>query len=241
MYIYKTTNLINGKIYVGQTTTSKNSYIGSGILLINAVKKYGKENFKKEILEYVDVADVLNDREKYWISYYNSTDLNIGYNLESGGKNFMVHHDTTIEKFRSRKINGKDNPMYGKSFYDVWVDKYGEEYANKKIKIWKQNQSDIQKGRKRPDISLRNNGENNPFFGKTHSNESKLKMSEYAKNNRERKKVYQYTKDNIFIKEWKSLEEVFITLGYKEQYISRVCRGDRNTYKGFKWSYKEIN
>ena len=54
-YIYKTTNLINGKIYVGQHKCSKNSidesYIGSGIYLKHAIEYYGKNNFKCEILE----------------------------------------------------------------------------------------------------------------------------------------------------------------------------------------------
>jgi len=52
-FIYKTTNLINNKIYVGKHKTSANDgYLGSGLILGYAVDKYGKENFKREILEY---------------------------------------------------------------------------------------------------------------------------------------------------------------------------------------------
>ena len=52
MYIYKTTNLINGKIYIGQSIRKfSKSYLGSGVKILNAIKKYGKENFKVEILE----------------------------------------------------------------------------------------------------------------------------------------------------------------------------------------------
>lgn len=65
--IYKTTNLINGKIYVGQHKTSANDgYLGSGKLITRSIKKYGKENFIRETLEYCTFANV-NEREIYWI------------------------------------------------------------------------------------------------------------------------------------------------------------------------------
>lgn len=85
MEIYKITNLINDKIYIGKDTTSDKNYYGSGILIKKSIKKYGKENFKKEILEECDTNDELCDREKYWINFYNSTNLTIGYNISKGG------------------------------------------------------------------------------------------------------------------------------------------------------------
>lgn len=58
--IYKTTNLLNGKIYVGLHSTNNlnDRYLGSGWILKSAIKKYGRENFKKEVLL------VLSDREE---------------------------------------------------------------------------------------------------------------------------------------------------------------------------------
>ena len=70
MIIYKTTNLINGKIYIGQDSKNDPKYIGSGYLLIKSIKKYGKNNFKKEILEICQNKFDLNIREIFWINFY---------------------------------------------------------------------------------------------------------------------------------------------------------------------------
>ena len=89
MYIYKTTNIINGKIYIGLSTSTvdeSTNYYGSGKILHRAISKYGKENFTKEILESnIESKEILNQREIYYISKYNSTDDSIGYNITYGG------------------------------------------------------------------------------------------------------------------------------------------------------------
>jgi hypothetical protein len=85
MQVYKITNVVNGKIYIGKDTISDKNYYGSGVLIKRAIEKYGKENFKKEILEECNSNNELCEKEKYWINYYNSTDLNIGYNISKGG------------------------------------------------------------------------------------------------------------------------------------------------------------
>lgn len=85
-YIYLTTNLINNKKYIGQHTGAINdSYLGSGIALIQAIENYGKENFNKQILEICD-KEKLNEREKYWIQYYNAFNSEDFYNLTEGGQ-----------------------------------------------------------------------------------------------------------------------------------------------------------
>ena len=85
MIIYKTTNKINGKIYIGFDTKNNPNYYGSGKVVVAAIEKYGKVNFKKEILEICKTKELLSIREIYWISTYNSTDRNIGYNISNGG------------------------------------------------------------------------------------------------------------------------------------------------------------
>lgn len=84
-YIYLTENLLNGKKYVGKHVgkpESSKKYLGSGIHLLRALKKYGKENFKKTIIEYIEDGD-LNEREIYWIKQYKTYEN--GYNMTEGG------------------------------------------------------------------------------------------------------------------------------------------------------------
>lgn len=72
-YIYLTTNLINNKKYIGQHDGEENdSYLGSGTYFLRAVKKYGKEKFKKEILEICDSQEKLDKAERKWIKKYHN-------------------------------------------------------------------------------------------------------------------------------------------------------------------------
>lgn len=87
-YIYKTTNLVNNKIYIGQHKASgfePAKYIGSGVILDNAIKKYGLENFKNELICICYSKEELDSKEIYYINLYNSTDRLIGYNIQTGG------------------------------------------------------------------------------------------------------------------------------------------------------------
>lgn len=91
--IYKIINLINGKIYIGQTCKTLEERFSSHIKcarrklnrrLYDSMNHYGYENFKIELIEECDKSAV-DDREKYWIKYYNSMDPLIGYNMSEGG------------------------------------------------------------------------------------------------------------------------------------------------------------
>ena len=89
MYIYLTQNLINGKIYIGQSTKDSDksiNYYGSGRRFLKAIKKYGKENFQKIILKDNIICKIeLGIFERFYISLYCSQDNNIGYNVQNGG------------------------------------------------------------------------------------------------------------------------------------------------------------
>jgi hypothetical protein len=111
MIIYKTINLINGKFYIGKDSNNNPNYLGSGIILKNAIKKHGKENFEKITLQKCASRKELNEREIYWIKKLNATNKKIGYNLAPGGEGFSIY-DLPIEsqiKFRKAiKIIGKN-------------------------------------------------------------------------------------------------------------------------------------
>jgi group I intron endonuclease len=86
-YIYKITNIVNEKIYIGQRKRDyekDKKYFGSGKIIRQAIKKYGISNFKKELLEECISTEELNLREKYWIKELNSLSP-IGYNISIGG------------------------------------------------------------------------------------------------------------------------------------------------------------
>lgn len=87
-YIYLTTNLVNGKKYVGQHTASKftEEYKGSGKLLVQAIKKYGWDNFKVELLVECNDRDELNEKETLEISKRNAVSDSNYYNMRPGGQ-----------------------------------------------------------------------------------------------------------------------------------------------------------
>lgn len=82
MYIYKTKNILNNKVYIGKSEKEFNkNYYGSGLLLEKAIKKYGKENFTIEMIDIANSIEELNEKEIYWIKKYK----NNSYNLAEGG------------------------------------------------------------------------------------------------------------------------------------------------------------
>lgn len=95
--IYKFTNTVNGKVYIGKTTSSLRKRVINHLTVSRdwtkakrkyfqlALNKYGIENFEIDILDRCESNEKLNEREKYWIAYYKSNDKKYGYNLTPGG------------------------------------------------------------------------------------------------------------------------------------------------------------
>ena len=124
-FIYKITNTINGKSYIGQTIqnvkerfyqhcATKCSKAVSNMAIHIAIKKYGKSNFIVEVIEEIDSAN-LNDRERYWIKYYNS--YNNGYNSTKGGQDgCKPFKDLDVESIIKEYNTGKSLRTLGTIF-----------------------------------------------------------------------------------------------------------------------------
>ena len=159
MFIYKITNIINQKFYIGKTVCPlyvRFSQHKHGALkkqenfyFYNAIRKYGIENFKIELIEKVDSSNKLNEKEQYWIKK-----LNPNYNLSKGGEGNFGYKFTKKQKEYLSKIRkgkkfsdehkkslsiantGKKNPMYGKygKLNPFYGKKHSDEFINKKSK-----------------------------------------------------------------------------------------------------------
>jgi hypothetical protein len=182
--IYKATNKINGKCYIGQTIRRISLRISEHINLCkrvkyknnyfhNALRKYGFDNFQWEVLCKCDTKEEMNEMEFHYIKQYNS--YNCGYNLSWGGESSFgrILSEETKKKISDAKVGkyrGINSYCYGKHLSEETKRKIGNAHKGKKI-------SDEMK----KTLSMKLSGENNPNYGKHHTEEAKKKMSEKTK------------------------------------------------------------
>jgi group I intron endonuclease len=233
MFIYKTTCLINDKVYIGKTKYNDPSYLGSGISLNLAIKKYGKDSFVKEIIEETTSEDV-NNREKFWIAYYNSTDCSIGYNISEGGDGGFTRAGYSNEQMLEYKQKISQGLLNSKRYKEVVENKRNkkrpehsrklkEMYASGEIVPWNKGIPISAEARKK--ISERNKG-------RKLTTESKLKISEskYVP-------VQQLTLEGELISTYRSIKEAVEMTGIGRDSISGACLGRYLTGGGYKWKY----
>jgi hypothetical protein len=201
--------LINEKIYIGQSINNNKNYLGSGKYIKRAIKKYGRENFKRDIIEDgITDRKILSEREIYWISFYDSTDPKIGYNIAKGGeviegplKKGSTYEETygrdrsdKIKQSISIKNTGKINSEETRKKISTGrKGKLASEDTRSKmsksrlgIKLSEETirkMSASKTGIKRPDQS-KFMEENNPMQGKHHTSETKEKISSRKKENK---------------------------------------------------------
>ena len=141
-YIYLTTNLLNNKKYIGQHYGEiDDNYLGSGSILKKALIKYGRENFKKEILEICNSYEELNLAERKWIEYYDAVNNENFYNIATGGfnSNPCAGLSPEADKARRQKMSlassGEKNHFFGqhitKENHPCWGRHHTEETRQK--------------------------------------------------------------------------------------------------------------
>lgn len=202
--IYMIVNKINNKKYIGQTCKSVtrrfNEHLRAAIhnthrYLYHAINKYGPENFEIIELEKDIPIELLDEKEQYYINKYNT--YNDGYNLTLGGNGVRGwHHSDETKKQISKSVHSK---------FDII---FTEDRAKKISKALKGRPKSLEHRKHISETRLQNPtgfcGEANGFYGKHHSKESKLKMS----NSSIKYNVIQLDKDKqTIINKFKSAQE----------------------------------
>lgn len=172
-YIYLTTNLIDGKMYIGKHCRPQFDpyYKGSGKLLWRAINKYGWDNFKVEVLKECDTRDELNINEKFYIqkyrTYYGKANL---YNIALGGDGGDIYSQLDDEGKYSMTRSFRENQK------ELGLARRGLRFTDEH----------------RMKIRITQLGESNSFYGKSHSDESRKKMSESTKRSYIKNKSHYY-------------------------------------------------
>lgn len=220
--IYKHTNKLNGKIYIGQCSSTlerRERPNGSGYkkcpLFWKSIIKNGWDSFTHEIIEVVETVDEANNREKYWVAFYNTNDPKYGYNLTPGGQN-CLEEMWKNEQYRARMIESFKRERAIR-FND---ENYKVEFINKMVSNLKA---------KWQDDSWRKNRIKNMF----------------GENNSNHKAVICLETGQVF----PTIKEASLWLGHKSvSGIGQCCKGikkscgvDKKTGEKLHWAYYNNN
>lgn len=215
MIVYKATNKIDGKCYVGQTKRTIEIRIKEhekqckNYLFYRAIEKHGIENFEWEILCECETREELNEKEKYYIKLLNSnSNGEFGYNLTKGGEWVLMSEETKekIRKTRKERIGYKLSEEHKKNIGKSGIGRVVSEETREKIR--------------------------KKLKGQKHTESRTLKIIEKIS-----KPIFQYDLNGIFIKEWKSAKEAS-KFGFGQKYVISCCNNKKESYKKFKWQYK---
>lgn len=224
-FIYKTTNLINNKYYIGMHSTNviDDGYLGSGTRLTRAIRKYGKENFRREILEYLPNRNELALRESEIVTSDIVLD-ELCMNLKPGGFGGLCN-----EEHRQKFINSSSHEIYKyKLQNDIEFRKYISDIHSKIFKSLWQNENYKQ-----------NQLINNPFCngqlwqGRLHTEETKQKIRDKNKLTQKGEKNSSYgtcwiMKDNVSKKIKKEELDSYIEEGWIQ---GRKCNSSESLKK----------
>jgi|TARA_R110000744_G_scaffold37102_1_gene85309 hypothetical protein len=209
MVVYLTTHLPTGKMYIGKDKNNHHRYFGSGVDIKNIIKTEGRDSLKKSILEECDDLETLNQREEYWLKYYDAE--NNPMFLNRTNKAYGCSRQTEEGK---RKISENRTPF-------IWTKEMREKASKQRI------------GKTKLHLNTRSDK------GVKRSQEWKDALSKSLKDKPKewlRKKVGQYTLDGELIKIYNSAQEAKNETSIE---IKNVVTNRAKSAGGFIWKYEE--
>lgn len=244
-FVYLTTNLINGKKYLGKHSTNniEDGYLGSGVTLKKAIKKYSKQNFKREILEFHKTDKLAWEGEKLYCKKLNVRVNKNFYNITDGGEgnNFWQNKKRSKETILKMKLNRKYAPPWNKDLPKEQQPLYGRKYSKEHCKkISESNLGKIVSKKTKENLRISHLGQktwNKNLKGVYKaSKETRMKQSKSLKGNCG-KIVLQFDLKNNFIKEWECVNYTKYSV-FSPSLVSRCCNNKLNKHKNFKWYFK---
>jgi len=237
MIIYKATNLVNGKNYVGQTTRTlekrkrehltdyKNDKKTKSKYFYRSLNKYGEDSFVWESIDTAKTQDELNIKEKFWIKELNSISPN-GYNLTNGGEFGKIYGEAEIRRVKNSK--------------ETNIERFGRKVININTKEIYRTATDasLVAGVSREAIAycckgvFKKAGEYTYAYLEDYE-ENKEYYNNYIWENYHSEKVINLSNGKIY----KSMIEAEQDLGIAYQMISNCCRKAQKSAGGYFWAY----
>lgn len=252
--IYSITNLFNNKMYIGQSINIENRFIRHKCELkknrhVNrhlqaSWNKYGEKNFRFDIIE-ICPKEFLNERECYWIKYYNT--LNKGYNLDKGGDGISGYKHTQKELSKMRKSH---NPLpvlqFDLNFNFISYYEGGISHAAKQLHYTNDCIAGCCK-HTRKKIEYKNSYwvyedeyiNDNFSWDKYLSGKWSCIPIKKEKNKTTPQKIFQYDLNRNLIKVWENFSEIE-KAGFNRAQVNTICnkRKGKKTHKGYIWAYE---
>ena len=247
--IYKVTNKINGKVYIGQSvdigrrwhqhmTAEDDSYFHK------AIQKYGVENFEWEVIEQCKKKD-LDEREIYWIEYYDS--FNKGYNCTKGGDG-VCSGVNAGEKNPNWKGGVSSGPEYSKQWYEVNKEKIKQHYkqyyqANKeKVKEYNEvNKEKIKQYRKQYyEANKEKRKEKMKEYNEVNKEKIKQQQKEYYETNKEKRKEKKKEYNEVNKEKIKQYRKQYYEAN-KEELKEKAKQHQKKYYEANKEKVKEYH
>ena len=221
----------NGKVYIGVTSQDpkKRWLCGHGYdrndYFRKAIKKYGWDNFRHDVLMSGLVKEKAAKIERFYIACFDSANPEKGFNLDTGGFIAGKHSAQTRRKISETRIaRGYRSPTEGKHLSAETKKKISEaNKGNHNHTVWTDEQKEKLRQSKR--------GENNPNYGKPMSD--KCRQALLTKNS----KPVEQVKDGFVIATFSNAVEAMRATGVNSTNICRVCNGRRGTAGGFEWRF----